>query len=100
MKVFALFLLIAVAAYGAPTFHYEPEQVTLSGVIRRQVFPGRPNYEDVSKGDEPEVYWILELSTPMDVIRNTDADIDAMERGVRATQLVFGVLSSKSYADY
>ena len=35
---------------------YEPVTVSISGVVRRQEFPGPPNYEDVNAGDRPEVY--------------------------------------------
>jgi hypothetical protein len=100
MKILGLFLLIALAAFGSPSLRYEPEEVTLSGVIRRQTFPGRPNYANIAKGDEPEVYWILELSTPVDVAGTKESDIDVAESGVHSMQLVFGVEGKKSYPDY
>jgi hypothetical protein len=100
MKLLGLFLLVALAAFGSPSLRYEPEEVTLRGVIRRQIFPGRPNYEDIAKGDEPEIYWILQLSTPVDVVGKKDSDVDVPECGARTLQLVFGVLGDKSYADY
>ncbi|MBC8036859.1 MAG: DUF4431 domain-containing protein [Rhizobiales bacterium] len=35
--------------------------VQLSGKLTREVFPGRPNYESIESGDEPEPAWILVL---------------------------------------
>ena len=37
----------------------EGQQIVLSGVLKREVFPGPPNYESIEGGDEPEPYWIL-----------------------------------------
>jgi hypothetical protein len=99
MKILGLFLLITLAAFSVPSLRYEPDEVTLRGVIRRQTFPGRPNYEDVAKGDEPEVYWILDLNTPMDVVGKDDS-FDVTESGVRSIQMIFGLLGKKSYSDY
>lgn len=99
---FALSLVAPVVLCGgsAPALSYEPDEVTLVGTVRRETFPGRPNYEDITKGDELEVYWILQLRKPVDVIGAKDADIDVTECAVREVQLVFGVLSKKSYPDY
>jgi hypothetical protein len=33
----------------------------LRGTLTRQVFPGRPNYESVAQGDEPEITYVLKL---------------------------------------
>ena len=100
MKAIALFLFADLAAFGSSSLRYEPEEISLQGVIRRQTFPGPPNYEDVAKGDEPETYWILELSAPVDVIGTQGSDLDVSESGVRSMQLVFEILSKKSYKDF
>src|SRR4051812_34808294 len=96
---FALSLVATVAFCGeaAPALRYEPGEVALVGTIHKQTFPGRPNYEDIAKGDEPEVYWILRLKDPVDVIGAKDAEVDVTERAVREVQLVFGIISRKSY---
>lgn len=44
---------------------YEPEIVSLAGTLRRQTFPGRPNYESVKKGDEAETGFYLHLDRPV-----------------------------------
>ncbi|KTD77164.1 DUF4431 domain-containing protein [Legionella waltersii] len=36
----------------------------LQGKISIETFPGRPNYESIKDGDEPEVYWILTTKKP------------------------------------
>ena len=37
------------------------EVVTLTGTVIRHVYPGPPDYESVSKGDEPRTIWVLLL---------------------------------------
>lgn len=39
----------------------EDDLVTIEGRLSLQVFPGRPNYENVAEGDEPEPTWIVTL---------------------------------------
>ena len=39
--------------------------VTLSGRLERHIYPGRPNYEDVRRGDEPVPIFILVLDRPI-----------------------------------
>lgn len=43
----------------------EGQQITLSGIIKRTVFPGTPNYESVELGDKPETYWVLNTKDPI-----------------------------------
>ncbi len=44
------------------------QNVTLTGTIFRETFPGPPNYESIEDGDTPETYWILTIKTPQCVI--------------------------------
>lgn len=37
--------------------------VTLTGTLVRQTYPGPPDYEDITKGDEPRVIWVLLLES-------------------------------------
>lgn len=39
--------------------NYEPEKVQLTGLLYSKSFPGPPNYEDIKKGDEEEIYWLI-----------------------------------------
>lgn len=97
-----LLLLPVLAAFAWPTsaqtrcLSYEPKEVKLRGTIIRRTFPGRPNYESVRHGDEPETYWILRMKRAICV--NTSADWER-ERHVSDLQLVFmkGVSQYKLY---
>ncbi len=35
--------------------------IQLSGTLVRQTYAGPPDYESVTKGDEPQVIWLLQL---------------------------------------
>jgi hypothetical protein len=52
-------------AAAAQCLEYEPKIVRLSGVLVRETYPGRPNYESIKKGDETETIWVLRLKQPM-----------------------------------
>lgn len=45
-----------------------PDQ--LKGVLKLEVFPGRPNYSSVKEGDDPEETYILRLNTPICVAQH------------------------------
>lgn len=38
------------------------DTVSLTGKVWRETFPGRPNYESIENGDEPETVWVLSES--------------------------------------
>lgn len=42
--------------------------MTLTGTLVRQTYPGPPDYEDVTKGDEPRVIWVLLLEPGICVV--------------------------------
>lgn len=44
--------------------NYEPQKVQLVGTLYRKSFPGPPNYEDIKKGDEEEIYWLIKTTNP------------------------------------
>ena len=35
--------------------------VSLAGTLVRQTYPGPPDFESITKGDEPRVIWVLQL---------------------------------------
>jgi len=53
------------ASYQRDCLSYEPTIVHLTGRIVRKVFPGRPGYESIKHGDEPEEAWLLHLDRPI-----------------------------------
>lgn len=50
----------------------EGEQIVLSGVLKREVSPGPPNYESILNGDTPEIYWALNPYNKLCVNGNAD----------------------------
>lgn len=70
----------------------DPATVTLKGKMIRQTFAGPPNYESIKKGDSPETYWILQLTSPICV------NGEEAETNVSDIQLVF--LDGKQYVRY
>lgn len=87
----ALFAMTAILSLQSvsPCLHYEPEIVELKGIIVRRTIPGPPNYEDMSKGDAPETYWILVLKKPRCVDTQAEDGININEANVKEIQLVF-----------
>ncbi len=78
---------------------YEPAVVEVTGVIKRQTFPGPPEYESVAKGDEAETCWILHLSQIVCVKADgiKDSINDETEAGITELQLN---LDEDQYAKY
>ena len=77
---------------------YQASSVTLQGEITRKTFAGRPNFESIEDGDEPETYWILHVTQPVCV--DGDQNIpngDITENDVTDIQLI---LDEKQYATY
>jgi len=91
-------LLFAGVAFGQSRdcLKYEPDTVRVAGVIERDTFPGRPNYESIKNGDESEVYWILKLSNSVCVI-GIPNDVNQLENDITEMQLV---LTEVQYNDY
>ena len=56
---------------------YEPKVVSLSGVIILETHPGRPNYESIPNGDEPERIWVLKLKKSICVLASDDINVKA-----------------------
>ena len=44
------------------------DAVSLVGKVWRETFPGRPNYQSIENGDEPETVWVLTLDQPRCVL--------------------------------
>ena len=63
-------------------FHYEPEVVTLTGVIKIKAFPGSFNFESVDAGDDLEVGPYIILNHPIDVV-----DKDEPEKNLKIIQI-------------
>src|SRR6185436_15113612 len=89
-------LLLVIVLSSAPPattaecLRFEPDTVTLSGTLTVAAFPGRPNYEDTLKGDEPEHPYIVTLDWPICVRGDSTSDLNADPQPlVRSVQLLF-----------
>ena len=68
---------------------YEPTLVRLKGVLVRKSYPGPPNYQDITKGDQSETFWLLNLVQPICVnTDNHDPELNPARKNVRSIQLV------------
>ncbi len=69
---------------------FEPDTVRLAGVLTIGAFPGRPNYEDTLKGDEPEHPYILSLASKICVSGDSTSDLNRDDQsGIQNVQLIF-----------
>ena len=67
---------------------------SLAGTLVRQTYPGPPDYESVTKGDEPQIIWILQLDVRTCAYSESTYAIGHAEREVQL------VLDAKQYAQY
>jgi hypothetical protein len=96
LLIFSLLLSIvfSIQAAAQNCLSYDTDSVKLTGTISRKTFPGPPNYESIRRGDKPETYWVLHLSSPICTTASVDDDA---ESGVTDLQLI---LTQKQYALY
>jgi hypothetical protein len=74
MRLYLAVLSAIVVLLGAQTsgacaappkcLDYGGEMVALTGKLHRATFPGRPDYESIADGDEPETGFYLTLAAP------------------------------------
>lgn len=88
-------ILFSLNIYAAKLqVHYEPSVVELTGRLKRETFPGAPNYESIKNGDEIETHYYLSLDQKIDVIKNIDDKStninDESVMDVSVLQLVIG----------
>ena len=76
---------------GPACLRYEPDTVAIAGILTRKTFPGRPNYESVKEGDEPETGFFLEVPVSPDSADDNNGSL----HDIRLVQLV---LDSAGYA--
>ncbi len=71
--------------------NYEPDVIQLEGELYSKSFPGPPNYQDIKKGDEEEIYWLIKTAKPFCVNKSSYVEGDELH-GLSEVQLV---MSSK-----
>ena len=100
MKNFISFFcfIISLNIYAAnKQVNYEPSIVELSGKLKRETFPGRPNYESIESGDEIETHYYLSLDQKIDVIKNTnDKSTSINDESVTNVNILQLVISNDS----
>ncbi len=97
LAVLALFTASARSPCWAGCLEYEPVVVELEGKLTREIFPGLPNFEDVKKGDEPEVAWVLQLAKPICVNAKRNDSLNKATKDIKAVQLVMLGEGTKDY---
>jgi hypothetical protein len=92
MSLFALCIVCSATSVSAASqrdcLSYEPATVTLTGKTFLKVFPGRPNYESIKEGDEPEPAWLLRLAKPVCVKWDGKDEVNEAENHVLLIHLV------------
>jgi hypothetical protein len=77
------------SATAAGTYEcLEYGRVNLTGILVRQTYPGPPDYESLTKGDEPRIILILQLDSPV-CVSEAGSGYPA-EYNEREIQLEFG----------
>lgn len=74
------------ALVATPCLEYEI--VSLTGTLVRQTYPGPPDYESVTRGDEPQIIWVLLLDRRLCVVDSNPGY--PREYNEREVQLVLG----------
>jgi hypothetical protein len=67
---------------------YEPETVVLTGTVQRALAYGPPGYGETPDRDAKEIFYSLQLATPICVLGGDDFDQPA-EPSIRRLQIAF-----------
>jgi len=86
--VFACVFNYSKVAANSKCLAYEPEIISVTGIIHPETFAGPPNYSSIEKGDEALKYWIITLDNEICVNKNTDEG-NIPEYQIKVMQLVF-----------
>ena len=72
--VLGLSIMLTSAQADGICLRYKPNNVTLSGKLVRPTFPGRPNFDSIKNGNEPETGFYLELAQTIstEAVSNSD----------------------------
>ena len=84
-----------VGASSPACLSYYPAEVTLKGALRRQTFPGPPNFKSVAHGDESQTGFYLHLEDPVCTVSADETSADRYP--VQDVPVVQLVLSSSGY---
>ena len=89
MKLTISFILISIFflanAYGCPSCN--GDEIEITGILKIEIFPGAPNYENIAEGDKPEKYWFVVLNKS--VCFSPDTEFLSEEVALTKMQLIF-----------
>lgn len=77
--------LILVSGHTFAACMKEGDKVTLTGVIKKELFYGPPNFGEDKQTDEKLLYWILYPDTPLTCVADVD---DTADRWNKQIQLI------------
>lgn len=81
-------------------FSYAPTVVTLHGLLSHETVPGPPNYTSILKGDKPETYWFITLSSEICVNEGKiEPDLNPAKKNIRRVQLILGPQGYEKHKD-
>jgi hypothetical protein len=84
---FSIFFSLLVSA-SARVYRYDPQVVTLTGVLDTRVYPGAPNYESVKTGDRPNKVWLIKLPRPISMDPGPEPASFERETGIKEIHLI------------
>jgi len=77
----------------AGCYQYEHDTIAVRGTVVRRVYPGRPNYASVKRGDEPDTVYVLRLRTPLCTAKS---DAGEAREKVEEVQLYFSMTEASA----
>lgn len=86
-----LILLIFIAtplSASEKVYRYDPQVVSLTGVLDTRIYPGAPNYESVKKGDRPNKVWLLKLPQPISMDPGPEPASFERETGIKEIHII------------
>jgi hypothetical protein len=94
--VFVTFVAVIGSTSGEATCLSYAGRIFVSGVLKRAVSPGPPDYTSIARGDAPEIYYVLEFQPPTCVDADPTDNEKAAIKNLRQMQLV---LSHPQYVE-
>jgi hypothetical protein len=86
-----LVILVVALSFATPAlaacFTYS-KPVVIVGELERITFPGPPNFENISAGDEPQTGFYLKLAKPICVVGSLGSSVNEPVKDVSEIQLI------------
>ncbi len=91
MKLFRTVIAVISLLFSATSIAeclIEGQELSFTGRISQEIFPGPPNYESIENGDSLETYWIFTISTPQCIKAESDIEGE-LYKAITRFQLAF-----------